>query len=75
MFDVCDRETLLDAIKHPNGFRIAGGVVARKLLLEHINYIPKIFFILTMVVTTLETERLRKSEFYKERISTFQYLN
>ena len=67
VFDVCDREIILDAIKHPEGldFLIAHGETRKKSLLELLKYILKTFFIPTKIVISLEREGLRKTKFYK----------
>ena len=55
VFDVCDKELILEAIKHPKGFKLFAAAEKRKKLLhENFNYILKTFSIPNMSVIILE---------------------
>ena len=56
--EICDQEITLDAVKrHKNfSFFIAKREMMRKLLLDQLNYILKVFFIPTITVLFFKTE-------------------
>ena len=58
VFDACDKELLLEATKHPKGFRFLKyrWKTTPKLLREQFNCNLILFFLLTTIVITFETE-------------------
>ena len=75
--DVCDKEVIPDAIKHHKGYRYfkCRWKNVKKSLFDQLMYILKLFFTLTTIVTTLETEVLGKIEFWEQHIFTFKPFN